>query len=128
MEESEMKTSSLGFSHIKGIALSTLDIERAHKFYRDTLSLAPTSVDDAEVGYLLGQTILMLKANWHTPPSENLSPRITIATEHAPDTEKALRARGVSIPDPVQTYGDSYIGSFLDSEGNKLWFCSPMKK
>jgi len=119
-----METSPLGFLHIKVIALSTLDIERAHKFYRDTLSLAPVSVDDTEIGYLLGQTILLLKSNWHAAPSDNPSPRITIATEHAPDTEKALRSRGVSIPDPVQKYGDSYVGSFLDSEGNKLWFCS----
>jgi predicted enzyme related to lactoylglutathione lyase len=123
-----MQTSPLGFVHIKGIALAALDVERAHKFYRDTLSLPPAAVDDTETGYLVGQTILMLKGNWHAPPSDNLSPRITIATEHAPDTEKALRARGVTIPDPVRRYGDSYFGSFLDSEGNKLWFCSPVPK
>ena len=122
-----MDTSPLGFLRIKGIALSAPDIERAHKFYRDTLSLAPVAVDDTEVGYLMGQTILMLKSKWHAPPSDNLSPRITIATEHAPDTEKALLSRGVSIPDPVKQYGDSYFGSFLDSEGNKLWFCSPVQ-
>ena len=128
LEESEMQTSPLGFLRIKVIALSTLDIERAHKFYRDTLSLAPASEGDTEVGYFLGQTILMLKTNWYAPPSDKLNPRITIATEHAPDTEKALRARGVSIPDPVQPYDDFYVGSFLDSEGNKLWFCSPVQK
>jgi len=123
-----MQTSPLGISHIKGIALSAPNSERTHKFYRDTLSLQPVAVDDTEVGYLLGQTVLMLKSNWHAPPSDQLSPRITIATEHAPDTEEALRARGVSIPDSIQRYGDSYFGSFLDSEGNKLWFCSPVKK
>ena len=123
-----MSTSPLGLLHVKGIALAVLDAERAHKFYRDTLSLAPVAVDDTETGYLLGQTILMLKSNWHAPPSDNPSPRITIATAYAPDTEKALRERGVSISDPVQKYGDSYFGSFLDSEGNKLWFCSPVEK
>lgn len=123
-----MQTSPLGFLNIKVIALSTLDIERAHKFYRDTLSLAPALEGGTVVGYFLGQTILMLKSDWYAPPSDKLNPRITIATEHAPDTEKALRARGVSIPDPVQPDDDFYIGSFLDSEGNKLWFCSPMKK
>jgi hypothetical protein len=35
-----------------------------------------------------------------------------------------LRARGVVIADPVQVYDEFYVGSFLDSEGNKLWFCS----
>ena len=119
-----MQTSPLGLLHVKGIALAALDSERARKFYRDTLSLEPVAIDDTETGYLLGQTVLMLKDNWHAQPSDNPSPRITIATEHAPDTEKMLRERGVSISDPVQKYGNSYFGSFLDSEGNKLWFCS----
>jgi hypothetical protein len=33
-----------------------------------------------------------------------------------PDSEKALRARGVVISDPVQAYDEFYVGSFLDSE------------
>lgn len=123
-----MQTSPLGFLRIKVIALSVHDIERAHKFYRDTLSLTPAFEGDKQAGYFLGQTILMLKANWYAPPTDKLNPRITIATEHAPDTEKALRARGVTISDPVQPYEDFYVGSFLDSEGNKLWFCSPVQK
>ena len=46
--------------------------------------------------------------------------------DHAPATEQALRARGVTITDPVSLYDEKFlIGSFLDSEGNKLWFCSP---
>ena len=108
--------------------VGTLDIERAHKFYRDTLSLTPAFEGDTQVGYFLGQSILMLKTNWYAPPSDKLNPRITIATEQATETEKALRERGVTIPDPVQPYDDFYVGSFLDSEGNKLWFCSPVMK
>ena len=45
---------------------------------------------------------------------------------HAPATEEALRARGVAISNPAQAYGKFYVGSFLDSEGNKVWFCSPV--
>ena len=30
----------------------------------------------------------------------------------------------IVIADEVEPYGDFYVGSFLDSEGNKLWFCS----
>lgn len=123
-----MQTSPLGFLRVKVIALSVLDIDRAHRFYRDTLALAPAYEGEEEVGYYLGQTILMLKPNWYAPPSDKLNPRITIATTHAPDTEKALRARGVVITDPVQEYDDFYVGSFLDSEGNKLWFCSPVQQ
>ncbi len=35
-----------------------------------------------------------------------------------------MRERSVEIPDPVSDYGGRLIGSFLDSEGNKIWFCS----
>jgi hypothetical protein len=50
---------------------------------------------------------------------------VTIETEDARETEKGLRARGVVISDPIQVYDEvHYVGSFLDSEGNKLWFCS----
>ena len=123
-----MQTPPLGLLRIKVLALSTHDIERAHRFYRDTLSLIPAFEGDQQAGYFMGETILMLKSNWYAPPADQLNPRITIATEHAPDTETALRARGVTISDPVQPYDAFYVGSFLDSEGNKLWFCSPVNK
>jgi catechol 2,3-dioxygenase-like lactoylglutathione lyase family enzyme len=121
-----MSTSPFGFQRIKVIALSVIDLERANKFYRERLELQPAYEGDEQVGYLLGQTILMLKANWYAPPTQEPNPRITIATDHAPDTEKALREKGVTISDPVQAYDEFYVGSFLDSEGNKLWFCSPV--
>ena len=120
-----MSESSLGFLWVKVIALSVTDPARANRFYSETLGLPPAHEGAEKVGYLLGQTILMLKDNWYAPPSEALNPRITIATEHAPDTEAALRARAVRISDPVQIYDEFYVGSFLDSEGNKIWFCSP---
>lgn len=121
-----MQTSPLGFLNIKVVTLSALDIDRANKFYRDTLALAPVDEGGKESGYFLGQTILMLKADWYAPPTDMPNPRITIDVRHAQNTEKALRARGVVTSDPVQPYDDFYVGSFLDSEGNKLWFCSPV--
>jgi len=121
-----MSASPLGFQRIKVIALSVQDLDRANRFYRDTLSLPPAFEGADQVGHLLGQTILMLKPNWYAPPTDAPNPRITIATDHAPQTEAVLRARGVTIADPVQPYDDFYVGSFLDSEGNKLWFCSPV--
>jgi len=58
-------------------------------------------------------------------PTEAPNPRVTIETEDARETEKGLRARGVVISDPIQVYDDvHYVGSFLDSEENQLWFCS----
>ena len=69
----------------------------------------------------------MLKAHWMTPTAQP-NPRITLAVDQALITQTALLARDVVIADPVQPYGDFYVGSFLDSEGNKLWFCSPLKE
>jgi phage shock protein PspC (stress-responsive transcriptional regulator) len=115
----------LGFQRVKVIALSVIDPGRANQFYSVTLGLPPAFEGTEQVGFLLGQTILMLKANWYAPPTDAPNPRVTIAADHAPDTEKALRERGVVISDPVQLFDDFHVGSFLDSEGNKLWFCSP---
>ena len=121
-----MSTSQLRFLCVKVIALPVLDLERANKFYGETLGLPPALEDGLQVGYALGETILMLKADSDVPPTEAPNPRVTIETEDAPKTEKDLRARGVVISDPVQVYdeGKHYVASFLDSEGNKLWFCS----
>jgi catechol 2,3-dioxygenase-like lactoylglutathione lyase family enzyme len=121
-----MNAAPLGFLRVKVIALSVLDIDRANTFYRKTLELPPAYEGSEQVGYFLGTTILMPKANWYAPPTESPNPRVTIATEQALETEKALRERGVAISDPVQPFDDFYVGSFLDSEGNKLWFCSPV--
>ena len=122
-----MPTSPFGFQRIKVIAIAVTDKARAERFYGETLGLPPAFEGPVQVGYFLGQTILMLKDNWHAQPSEKLNPRITIATDHAPATEATLKACGVTIANPVQAYDDGfYVGSFLDSEGNKLWFCSPV--
>lgn len=120
-----MSSSPLNFLRVKGVALPVQDLARASAFYRDTLSLPPIDDDSGEVRYSLGQTILMLKPDFYAAPTDMPNPRITVEVSHAPSTEEALRARDVVVSDPVQRYGASHIGSFLDSEGNKLWFCSP---
>src|SRR5436853_4025209 len=117
MTSSGMNAHPLGFQRVKVIALSVLDAGRANQFNRQKLSLPPAYEGPDEVGFLLGQTILMLKPNWYAPPTREPNPRVTIATDDAPATEKALRALGVVISDPVQPYDDFYVGSFLDSEG-----------
>lgn len=102
-----------------------MDSERANKFYAETLGLPPAYEDKEQVGYLIGETILMLKSDWDQPPVQNPNPRVTIETDNARETEKALRARGVVISDPVEIYDRTHaVGSFLDTEGNKIWFCS----
>jgi catechol 2,3-dioxygenase-like lactoylglutathione lyase family enzyme len=123
---------ALGFQRLKVVALAATDLARARRFYAETLALAPASEGARQVGYTMGNVILMLKSapdGWYARPSDQLNPRITTATDHAPDTERDLVARGVTIGNPVQAYRDEgfYVGSFLDSEGNKLWFCSPIE-
>jgi hypothetical protein len=122
-----MNPSPFGFLRVKVIAFAVHETERANRFYGGTLALPPAYEGAEQVGYLLGQTIIMLKANWYAAPTEAPNPRVTIATENALQTEEALRSRGIVISDPVQPFDDFYVGSFLDSEGNKLWFCSPVK-
>lgn len=112
---------------VKVIALPVVDSARANQFYENVLGLPPAYEGGAQVGYQLGDIILMLKANWYASPTENPNPRITIETDDAVAMEKRLRENGVAISDPVQIYDEFYVGSFLDSEGNKLWYCAPVK-
>ena len=114
----------LGIQRVKVVAVAVTDLERANRFYKEKIGLQPAYEGSDHVGWWLGQVILMLKPDW-AAPTELPNPRVTLATDHAPATQEALRARGITIANEVQVYGDFYVGSFLDSEGNKLWFCSP---
>lgn len=122
---------TLGFQRLKVVALAATDMSRARQFYGETLALPPAYEGDRQVGYMLGNIILMLKSvadGWYAQPSDQLNPRITFATDHAPDTERELKNRGVTVSHPVQAYDDEgfYVGAFTDSEGNRIWFCSPL--
>lgn len=122
-----MTTSAIHFQGIKAVALPVLDIVRARRFYGETLALPPAFEGGQEVGFMLGHSVLMLKSDWYAAPTDLPTPRITLGTEDAAAMEETLRARGVTISDPVQVYDEYHVGSFLDSEGNKLWFCSGTK-
>ncbi len=93
--------------------------------YGTLLGLAPAYEGPEQVGWWLGQIILMMKPDWAAPTALP-NPRVTLATEQAHATQAALRVQGIAIADAVQAYGDFFVGSFLDSEGNKPWFCSPV--
>jgi catechol 2,3-dioxygenase-like lactoylglutathione lyase family enzyme len=124
-------THRLGFQRLKVVALAVDDVARAEDFYLNKLNLAPAFEGARQVGFMLGNVIVMLKPvkeGWYARPSDQLNPRITLATDDAPQTERELLARDVTISDPVQAYPEQgfYVGGFLDSEGNKIWFCSPI--
>lgn len=121
-----MNQSSLGLLRVKVVALAVGDLERANRFYGTTLGLEPATENGQAVGFRLEDLVLMLKpvADWYGRPTAEPNPRITLETADARATEKALRERGVTISDAVQDYDGFLVGAFLDSEGNKLWFCS----
>jgi len=112
------------FRGVKAVALPVADQARAERFYGEILGL-PVAVEAGEpCGYLVGETILMLKPDWYAPPSAEPSPRITLIVDDAPATERRLKELGVVIADAPESDGKGCVASFLDSEGNKLWFCS----
>lgn len=119
-----MTQPALNLQNVKAVALSVTNFDRAIKFYTEILSLRPAFEDGKQVGNHLGHTVLLFKTDTGAQPSANLNPRITIETADAVAAQTMLRERGVVIADPVQRYGAATVGSFLDSEGNKLWFCS----
>ena len=117
-----MKTSSLGFQSVKVIALAASDVDRANRFYSETLQLEEDRETTDEVGYRIGESVLIIREH---PPTADPNPRITLQVQDARETQKRLTERAVTISDPVQLYEGKYlVGGFLDSEGNKLWFCS----
>ncbi|MFO1485994.1 MAG: VOC family protein [Verrucomicrobiaceae bacterium] len=118
--------SDLNFVRVKGIALAVADLDRANRFYGETLGLPPDTIRHMASAYLIGDAIVMLKSQeeWYARPTDQLNPRITVETRDAFATEAALKERGVTISDPVTLYDGTPVGAFLDSEGNKIWFCS----
>jgi len=106
--------------------LAVTDLDRANRFYGETLALPPDTIRNMESAYLIGDAIVMLKAQeeWYATPTDELNPRITVETQDAFATEEALKKRGVTVSDPVTLYDGTPIGAFQDSEGNKIWFCS----
>lgn len=110
---------------MKGVALAVRDMARATRFYGETLGLPPASEGGEQAAFQLGGTVLMLKDDWYGTPTAEPNPRITLECADARALEAALRKLDVKVSDAAELYdGRFYVGAFLDSEGNKLWFCS----
>ncbi len=95
----------LGIQRVKVVAVSVTELERANRFYREILGLEPAFEGAEQVGWQLGQVILMLKPDW-AAPTEQPNPRVTLATEHAPATHHwdNLLLSKASSPSPHHTY------------------------
>jgi len=122
MTESNPK--NIKFLGVKAVALPVIDSARADNFYGKVLGLPVANHPEEPHGYLLGETILLLKSNWYAEPSTEPSPRITLQVDDARSLEQTLSERGVIIADKAEPTETGFVASFLDSEGNKLWFCS----
>jgi len=120
----------LEFVQVKAVSLAVSNAERATRFYSETLGLPPDNTRTTDTAFMIGNVILLLKPQdeWYGKPTAELNARITLEVKDAYATEKALLERGVKISDPVKVYGANPVGAFLDSEGNKLWFCSESAK
>jgi predicted enzyme related to lactoylglutathione lyase len=117
-----MKNSPFGFQSVKVIALAATNVDRAQRFYSETLQLEEDRESTEEVGYRIGESVFIIRQH---PPTGDPNPRITLQVQDARETEKQLLERAVTISDPVKLYENRFwVGGFLDSEGNKLWFCS----
>jgi predicted enzyme related to lactoylglutathione lyase len=122
IKKAQMKNSPLEFQSVKVIALAATDVVRANRFYSETLQLEEDRESTGELGYRVGNSVLAIR---QYPPTDDPNPRITLQVSDAREIEKQLTERGVIISDPVKLYDEKYwVGAFLDSEGNKLWFCS----
>ena len=120
-----MTAQSQPFLNVKVIALSVVNADRANQFYGKTVGLSPAYENDQQIGFQIGETILMLKSDSDQSPTLNPNPRVTLQVADARRTEADLKKSGVTISDPVEVYdGNHLVGSFTDSEGNKIWFCS----
>ena len=60
--------SDLRFIRVKGIALAVTDLNRANRFYGETLALPPDTIRNMKSAYLIGDAIVMLKAQeeWYS--------------------------------------------------------------
>ena len=113
----------MDFQAVKVIALAATDIPRARQFYSETLGLEEDTTSTDETGYRLGEQLLIFRDGY--PPSDDPNPRLTLRVQNAQEIEQQLKDRSVTISNPVELYkGKFWVGAFLDSEGNKLWFCS----
>ena len=66
----------LGIQRVKVVALSVIELDRANRFYKEKIGLEPAFEGTEQVGWWLGQVILMLKPDWAVP-TETPNPRVT---------------------------------------------------
>jgi hypothetical protein len=75
------------FQRIKTIAPAVTDQGRAERFYGEILGLAAVFEAGQQMGFSLGDAILMLKDDWYGAPTALPNPRFTFAVDDAAEIE-----------------------------------------
>ena len=87
-----MKSSPFGFQSVKVIALAATDVARAQHFYSETLQLEEDRESTEEVGYRIGESVLIIR---QYPPTDDPNPRIAFAgTRCSRDRKTTNRTSG----------------------------------
>src|SRR5258708_32566708 len=104
-----MTAQSQPFLNVKVIALSVVNADRANQFYGETVGLGPAYENDQQIGFQIGETILMLKSDLDQPPTLNPNPRVTIQDADARRTEADLKNSGATISDAVEEHDGNHV-------------------
>ena len=119
-----MKSSPFGFQSVKVIGLAATDVARAQRFYSETLQLEEDRESTEEVGYRIGESVLIIRQH---PPTDDPNPRITLQVQDARETEKRLLERAVTISDlsNCTKTGSGSAGSWIQRETNSGFVPTP---
>ncbi len=117
------------FKGINVVSISVTDLDRARRFYGETLGLGAPLYDLPEAGWIeFGSgrahgNVSVTRAEEGWQPSTGTTLVLNVDDCHAACA--ALRARGVRCDEPQVFPGFVTFASFYDPFGNRLQMCSP---
>lgn len=131
-EKSKMRTNSPVRLNIGGVFVIVKHMPRAVKWYREMLGLPEddeymqTATPDMETIYSipLGKTNLILDSIHRdilTPSSNHL---FMFDTDNIDETYEFMKQKGIKIVSEIEGDQDVRFFEVLDSEGNKIMFCT----
>lgn len=131
-EKSKMRTNSPVRLNIGGVFVIVKHMPRAVKWYREMLGLPEddeymqTVTPDMETIYSipLGKTNLILDSIHRdilTPSSNHL---FMFDTDNIDETYEFMKQKGIKIVSEIEGDQDVSFFEVLDSEGNKIMFCT----
>ncbi|MFN0094180.1 MAG: VOC family protein [Dehalococcoidia bacterium] len=116
------------FHGINVVSLSVPDLDKARRFYRDTLGLGEPVYDLAEAGWIEFATggpgnlsVTQAEGSWDASHATT----VVLNVDDCVSAVDTLRARGVRCDDPVVFPGFVTFANLYDPFGNRLQVCSP---